>query len=126
MPIVVSIPFTLRTRLPFATEFRNLTQRLHGILVGEWTAGERPFGRVELLTNFLGEPIEMNSTRVHIRAHLFGRLVFHPKLPNCAFVGFTRGGVGSIMQGIEMQSRWAALVCSGKRRLPPTKEMEVS
>eukprot|EP00903_Cladosiphon_okamuranus_P014333 g13311.t1 len=52
------------------------------------------------------------------------RLVFHPKLPNCAFVGFCRGGVGSIMQGIEMQSRWAALVCSGKRRLPAKDKME--
>eukprot|EP00752_Nemacystus_decipiens_P017245 g15449.t1 len=52
------------------------------------------------------------------------RLVFHPKLPNCAFVGFCRGGVGSIMQGIEMQSRWAALVCSGKRRLPAKEKME--
>ena len=68
----------------------------------------------------------MNSLTEHVRApHLNARLVFHPKLPNCAFVGFCRGGVGSIMQGIEMQSRWAALVCSGKRRLPPRKEMEV-
>lgn len=38
-------------------------------------------------------------------ALLYSRLVFHPDLPNAAFVGFYRGGVGSIMQGIEMQAR---------------------
>lgn len=54
------------------------------------------------------------------------RLVFHPDLPNAAFIGFCRGGVGSIMQGIEMQSRWAALVCSGRRRLPSQEQMKVS
>lgn len=52
------------------------------------------------------------------------RLVFHPKLPNMAFVGFCRGAVGSVMQAMEMQSRWIALVISEKRSLLDKPEME--
>ena len=51
------------------------------------------------------------------------RLVFHPELPNMAFVGFCRGAVGSVMQAMEMQSRWIALAISGKRQLPDKPQM---
>ena len=53
------------------------------------------------------------------------RLVFHPELPNMAFVGFCRGAVGSVMQAMEMQSRWIALVISKKRQLPDKSQMQV-
>lgn len=66
---------------------------------------------------FLPEPYSSHCTKDRYR------LVFHPDLPNMAFIGFARGGVGSIMQGIEMQARWTALVASGKRRLAESKEM---
>ncbi len=52
------------------------------------------------------------------------RLVFHPELPDMAFVGFCRGAVGSVMQAMEMQSRWVALVVSEKRRLPSKSQMQ--
>jgi hypothetical protein len=50
------------------------------------------------------------------------RLVYHPRLPDMAFIGFARGGVGSIFFGAEMQARWAALVASGERSLPNNME----
>lgn len=52
------------------------------------------------------------------------RLVFHPELPNMAFVGFCRGAVGSVMQAMEMQARWIALVISEKRPLPVKSQMQ--
>ncbi len=52
------------------------------------------------------------------------RLVFHPELPGMAFVGFCRGAVGSVMQAMEMQARWVALVVSEKRELPDEPAMQ--
>lgn len=51
------------------------------------------------------------------------RLVFNPDLPGMSFIGFARGGVGSVFQAMEMQARWTALVFSGARRLPTAEEM---
>ena len=51
--------------------------------------------------------------------------VFHPDLSkNMAFIGFMRGHVGSLVLGFELQARWFALVCSGKRSLPSTDKMK--
>ena len=54
------------------------------------------------------------------------RLVYHPDHPNMPFIGLTRGGVGSIFFGTEIQARWAALVASGERTLPSALEMKVT
>jgi thioredoxin reductase len=50
--------------------------------------------------------------------------VFHPLLPNLAFVGFVRGNVGSLVLGFEMQARWVALIVSEKRKLPGVQCMK--
>jgi len=53
------------------------------------------------------------------------RLVFHPDLPNMAWVGFARPtGFGAIPPLAELQSRWVACVVSGKTPLPPVEEMK--
>ena len=44
--------------------------------------------------------------------------VFHPDVNTMAFIGFMRGNVGSLVLGFEMQARWFALLCSGRRQLP--------
>lgn len=104
------------TRLRVSTRFS--AQHSSGNLEHTRWSKSQPC-RILFLVNF-SEPLHGTFAR-----NFTPRLVFHPELPNCAFVGFCRGGVVSIMQGIEMQSRWAALVCSGRRRLPPKEEMEV-
>lgn len=58
----------------------------------------------------------------------FGRLYhrcFSPALgPSVAFIGFARPAIGAIPPIAEMQARWFALVCSGRRTLPPAPTME--
>lgn len=58
----------------------------------------------------------------------FGRLYhrcFSPALgASAAFIGFARPAIGAIPPIAEMQARWFALVCSGRRTLPPTRDME--
>jgi dimethylaniline monooxygenase (N-oxide forming) len=45
---------------------------------------------------------------------------FHPSLPNLAFVFLTRG---LFFIGLELQSKWAALVFSGKKEHPKLEDM---
>jgi len=52
------------------------------------------------------------------------KLTFDPSLPNAAFIGLARGQVGAITISAEMQSRWWALVVSGKRHLPSPEKMQ--
>lgn len=42
-----------------------------------------------------------------------------------AFIGYMRGNVGALVLGFEMQARWFALLCSGKRTLPANMETEI-
>jgi len=50
-------------------------------------------------------------------------LVFHPELPNMAFVGFARpSGLGAIPPLAEMQARWVAQVIAGRALLPSRNE----
>lgn len=67
---------------------------------------------------FLPEGYEMHETKDRYR------MTFHPELPDMSFIGFCRGGVGSVMQAMEMQSRWVALTISEKRKLPSKEEMK--
>jgi len=48
---------------------------------------------------------------------------FCPEMPNVGFVAYCRGVVGGVIGPAEIQSRWVALVISGKRKLPPIEEM---
>lgn len=104
---------------------------VHSIAASSTLSSARPLNRILVLSRYhrsltLSDLCILPHTW-HIRTYgTTARLVFHPDLPSAAFIGFCRGGVGSIMQGIEMQSRWAALVCSGKRRLPASAEMKAS
>ena len=52
--------------------------------------------------------------------------VFHPQLPGIAFIGFSRGLVGSLVLGFELQARWFALIASGKRSLPNIDKMKTA
>ena len=50
--------------------------------------------------------------------------VFHPDLgPRVAFIGWARPAQGGIPACSEMQSRYFALLCSGKRMLPEKNEL---
>lgn len=53
------------------------------------------------------------------------RLVFHPDIEDCAFIGFVRPtGFGAIPPCAEMQARWTAQVVSGNVDLPPKDVMK--
>lgn len=60
----------------------------------------------------------------------FGRLYrrcFSPEHgASLAFIGFARPAIGAIPPIAEMQSRWFALVCSGRRRLPSPDAMRIA
>lgn len=50
------------------------------------------------------------------------KMVFHPELPDCAFIGFIYGNV--IFPCSELQARWFSKVISGEVPLPSKEEME--
>lgn len=53
------------------------------------------------------------------------RHMFHPALgASVAFIGWARPAEGGVPPCSEMQSRYFALICSGKRTLPPPEKME--
>jgi dimethylaniline monooxygenase (N-oxide forming) len=51
------------------------------------------------------------------------KLTIHPDHPTLALIGFARGLIGAITLSSELQSRWWALIVSGKRQLPSTEKM---
>ncbi len=68
---------------------------------------------------FLPESYELHEIKDRYR------MTFHPELSQMAFIGFCRGAVGSVMQAMEMQARWVALIIGEKRVLPQKDEMKV-
>ena len=50
------------------------------------------------------------------------KMVFHPELPNCGFIGFVYGNV--IFPTSELQARWFSKVISGELELPSKVAME--
>ncbi len=49
--------------------------------------------------------------------------VFHPDHPSVAFIGFTRGIIGSFPLVMQMQAKWLAHVVSGIDELPSREQM---
>eukprot|EP00736_Rhodelphis_marinus_P008204 Rmarinus@m.15841 len=61
---------------------------------------------------FLPTPLREHDARDRYK------FVFHPELPNVAFIGCCRPGLGAIPPISEMQARWFTLFLDGKLSLP--------
>ena len=69
--------------------------------------------KVPFLNSYLGEDHQKNL-------ELY-KMVFHPEIPNCAFMGFINGNV--IFPCSELQARWFSKLLAGEASLPPKAEM---
>jgi dimethylaniline monooxygenase (N-oxide forming) len=67
---------------------------------------------------FDASTVELNEKNLH-----FYKNVFHPEIPNCAFVGFVYGN--SIFPCAEIQARWFSKVLTGEASLPSKEKMRV-
>ncbi|MBC5793747.1 MAG: NAD(P)-binding domain-containing protein [Sphaerospermopsis kisseleviana] len=70
--------------------------------------------KIPFMDEYLGEDHQKNL-------NLY-KMVFHPELPNCGFIGFVYGNV--IFPTSELQARWFSKVISGELELPSKVAME--
>lgn len=79
-------------------------------------------GYVKKILQFYTPPGHEDGYALECYTKLY-KTVWHPDLPNTAFVGLSRGLIGAIPMATEMQARWISLVVSGKRQVPNADEM---
>lgn len=71
-----------------------------------------------------GPPEIVEGLRIDSVRDLF-RHCIHPELgPRVAFIGWARPAQGGVPACSEMQARYFSLLCSGKKELPPRKQLD--
>lgn len=75
------------------------------------------------LNNFLPTVEGSAGAAPALSARGLYNLTVHPDLPGVAVIGYARGMIGAITLSTELQSRWWALLLSGRRTLPDAKTM---